>query len=145
MILDSLSRVQHYGDILPNFQAVMAFAKTLADAPVGRYDFENCFCLVQEFQTVPESMKDFELHRLYADVHLVLEGREALGYQDIENLPPKSEYNSDGDIQMLDGHGQMVVIESGMFCLVLPHDGHKPGCCVDVPAPLRKIVVKIPA
>lgn len=144
MILDYTNRVNHYGAILPLFQEAMAFAQTLIDAPVGRYDQGDCFFLVQEFQTALASDKDFELHRNYADVHVVLEGREQLGYQDIDFLSPKKDYNAKHDIQMLSGQGQDVVIEPGMFCLVLPHDGHKPGCCVDAPAALRKIVVKIP-
>ncbi len=144
MILDYVSRAEHYAGILPNFVEVMNYAKTLVDAPVGRYDCGDSFVLVQEFETKPAAAKDYELHRKYADVHVVLQGQESLGYDDIENLPPKEAFNPDKDMQMLDGVGQYVTINPGMFCLVLPHDGHKPGCCVETPSFLRKFVIKIP-
>lgn len=144
MILDYMTRVDHYASILPHFAQAMAFAQTLTDAPVGRYDQDDYFVLVQEVETKPACEKSFELHRKYADVHVVLSGQEVLGYEDIANLPPKEDFNEAKDIQMLHGDGQYVTINPGMFCVVLPHDGHKPACCGDKPGMLRKLVVKIP-
>ncbi|WP_409969283.1 YhcH/YjgK/YiaL family protein [Bengtsoniella intestinalis] len=144
MILDYMTRVDAYASVLPHFAQAMAFAKTLVDAPVGRYEEDDYFVLVQEFETKMPADKDYELHRKYADVHVVLEGQESLGYDDIAVMTPKEDFNETKDMQMLDGVGQYVTINPGMFCVVLPHDGHKPGCCVEAPGKLRKFVVKIP-
>lgn len=145
MILDYVNRIEHYKGLLPNLVEVMNYAQTLVDAPVGRYDFvDDCFVLVQEMDTKLPSEKQFELHRKYADIHVVLEGQESVGYEDIANLPPNEEFNETKDMQMLDGDGQYVTVNPGMFCLVLPHDGHKPGCCVETPGKLRKFVIKLP-
>ncbi len=145
MILDYLNRVDTYQDVCPNLVEAIKFSQTLKDAEVGRYEFGDSFVLVQEMETKHASEKDFELHRKYLDVHIVLEGEELLGYEDIANLEPKEEFNTEKDMQMLNGDGQYVTIKPGMFCVVFPHDAHKPGCCVSTPGKLRKFVVKVPA
>ncbi len=145
MILDYVHRAEVYQSVCPNLVEAIKFAETLKDAEVGRYDFGDCFVLVQEMETKHAAEKDFELHRKYLDVHVVLEGEELLGYEDITNFKPKEEFNEEKDIQMLIGDGQYVTIKPGMFCVVFPHDAHKPGCCVTTPAKLRKFVIKVPA
>lgn len=144
MILDYLTRMEQYKDLFPSFIPAMKFALSVKEQPVGRYEEADYFALVQEFDTTPLSEKPFELHKKYMDVHIVLSGEEVLEYEDIDFLSPKDDYNEAKDGQKLNGNGQPVTIKEGMFCLVFAHDGHKPGCCATSPAPLRKIVLKIP-
>ncbi len=144
MILDYLSRKSQYHNLFPLFTEAMEFALSVKDKPVGRYEQGEYFALVQEFDTTPLAEKPFELHRNFLDVHIVLEGEEVLEYEDISQLTALEEYNPDKDMQKLEGTGLPAVIKEGMFCLVFTHDGHKPGCCLDKPGKLRKIVLKIP-
>lgn len=144
MILDYLNRMGQYEHLFPNFIPAMNFALSVKNEPVGRYEENDYFALVQEFDTVPLSEKPFELHKKYMDVHIVLSGEEVLEYEDIAFLEEASPYNEEKDGQKLNGSGQPVVIKEGMFCLVFAHDGHKPGCCLDKGGKLRKIVLKIP-
>lgn len=143
MILDYISRMEQYKTLYPSFMEGMEFALSLKDAPVGKYEKDDYFALVQEMETVHASEKPFELHKKYLDVHIVLEGEEVLEYEDIALLPAKDDYNPEKDVQKLGGEGQPVLIKEGMFCLVFDHDGHKPGCCNGTPAKLRKIVLKM--
>ncbi len=146
MILDYMSRAAQYNTLFPQFQEAMAFAMSVKDKPLGRYEQGDYFVLVQEMETTPMSQKKFELHRNMLDIHIVLEGEEVLEYEDITKLTPTTDYDSVKDIQRLDGKGQPVFIKEGMFCLVFTHDGHKPACCLDSDSPkkLKKLVVKIP-
>lgn len=144
MILDYISRMEQYDSLFPNFTPAMKFALSVQDKPVGRYEEGDYFALVQEMDTVPLDAKPFELHKKYLDVHITISGEEALEYEDISKLEEASPYNEEKDGQKLNGSGQVVVIKEGMFCLVFAHDGHKPGCCVNKPGKLRKIVLKIP-
>ncbi len=144
MILDYLNRIEQYDGTWPKLVEAVKFAQTVMDKEVGRYDQDDYFALVQEMETKLMSEKEYELHRVYVDVHIVIEGEEVMGYEDISKLTPIDEYNETKDIQFLTGEGQPVVIRPGMFCVVFPHDGHKPGCCAENPAKLKKIVLKIP-
>lgn len=144
MILDYINRMGQYKDLFPSFIPAMEFALSVKDQPVGRYEKDDYFALVQEFDTVPMSEKPFELHKKYLDVHITLSGEEVLEYEDITKLEETSPYNEEKDGQKLSGVGQPVVIKEGMFCLVFAHDGHKPGCCMETSAALRKIVLKVP-
>lgn len=143
MILDYLHRAEQYDGVWPNLMAGINFARSLLDAPLGNYDFQGGFVMIQEFDTVPLEEKLFEVHREYIDIHIVLEGEEILEYEDMANLSPSVPFFTTGDIGMMAGSGQTVRIKKGMFCLVFPHDGHKPGCCEKTPAKLKKMVVKI--
>ena len=144
MILDYIKRVEQYDGVWPNLVEAIRFAEGLGNPELGRYEIGDSFALVQEIQTVHATEKDFELHRKYVDVHIILEGEELLEYEDIDNLSPIGTFNDTRDIQMASGKGQSVIIRPGMFCLVFPHDGHKPGCCVTNPSVMKKIVLKIP-
>ncbi len=144
MILDYLDRIEQYDGCWPQLVEAVKFAETVMDKEVGRYEQGNYFALVQEMETKLMSEKNYELHREYVDVHIVIEGEEVMGYEDITKLTPIDEYNETKDIQFLSGEGQPVVIRPGMFSVVFPHDGHKPACCAETPAKLRKIVLKIP-
>ena len=145
MILDYLTSAHIYKDVCPNLVEAINYAMSIADKEVGRYDFGDSFVLIQEFETKDKAEKDYELHKRLLDVHIVLEGEEAIGYDDISKLTPKTEFNEEKDIQMLDGVGQYVTLKPGMFCVVFPHDGHKPGCAVTTPQKIRKFVIKVPA
>lgn len=144
MILDYMNRTQQYAGLFPQFTQAMEFAKSLENKPVGRYELGEIFAMVQEFDTIPAGEKQFELHRNYLDVHIVLSGEEVIEYEDISQLSPVEPYKEESDIQFLEGVGIPVLVKAGMFCLVFVHDGHKPGCCVEKPEKLRKIVLKIP-
>ncbi len=146
MILDYLTRLDTYKNTLPNLVEAVRFGMEHKDSEVGRYEMGDtgCFVLVQELETKPASEKLIELHKNYLDVHIVLSGEEVLEYEDIAKLTAADEYNALKDIQFLNGDGQAVLIKPEMFCVVFPHDGHKPGCCKDAPSKLRKLVVKVP-
>lgn len=144
MILDYLENKEHYDKMNPQFSKAMAFALSLQEKPVGRYEEGDYFVLIQEMETVPLDTKRYELHKKYLDVHITLAGEETIEYEDIRFLSPLEEYNPEKDIQYMKGTGCPVVVKEGMFCLVLPHDGHKTGCCSKTPDKLRKMVVKIP-
>ncbi|MFI3250661.1 MAG: YhcH/YjgK/YiaL family protein [Eubacteriales bacterium] len=144
MILDYLEHADKYNGILADYKKTMDFALTLKDSPTGRYECGNSYVMVQEMETKLPKDKEYELHRKYADVHIVLEGEEVFGYEEISKLSPSGDYNPEKDMQFLGGVGQFVTLTPGMFLVTLPQDGHKPGCCAKSPSKLRKLVVKIP-
>ncbi len=146
MILDYLNRASLYEGVCPHLTEAIEFAKSCENKPQGRYEMGKygCYVLVQAFQTSLPSERNYELHRKFLDVQIVLEGEELMGVEDITKLTPLEEYNREKDFQALTGEGQNVIIKEGMFALLLPHDGHRPCCSFDAPTKLRKLVIKMP-
>ncbi|MFI3257090.1 MAG: YhcH/YjgK/YiaL family protein [Spirochaetales bacterium] len=144
MIIDYLEHAELYKNICPNLFETIEFAKTVENAEPGRYDFGDCFVLVQTIETQYASEKDFERHQKYLDVHIVSDGEEFIEYETVEHLCEKTDFDTDNDCQLLTGKGQGFILRPNMFCVVFPHDGHKPGCCVHNPSVIKKLVLKIP-
>ncbi|MTJ83110.1 MAG: DUF386 domain-containing protein [Telmatospirillum sp.] len=116
--------------------------------PTGRYDIDgsDSFFLVQELTTraLPDTRS--EAHRDYADVQLVLDGRERFGFAPADAaLPPAEEHFDDRDIAFYPAlRGESFVdLTPGMFAIFYPGELHRPCCAVGEPAPVRKIVIKL--
>lgn len=87
--------------------------------------------------------KVFEAHKQYIDIHYIIEGEEAFGYSNINNLKAITEYNSDGDYQLFDGPINKIILKKGDFCIVFPEDAHIPCMNVDDESTVKRCVVKI--
>ena len=147
MIIDRIENRDLYKDVTPVFQQAMDFMASLAESPVGRYEVESnpkIFANVVEMESLPRADRHLEFHRHYADVHFVLEGQEVVEWETLDHLTPCIDYSEEKDIGFMDGKAMAVVLEPGMFCVTLPTDGHKPCGCLETPAKLKKIVLKIP-
>ncbi|MCX0221867.1 YhcH/YjgK/YiaL family protein, partial [Escherichia coli] len=40
---------------------------------------------------------------------------------------------------------QMITLKPGMFAIFMPGEPHKPGCAVETPAEIKKVVIKVRA
>lgn len=142
MIIDKLSRLENYD--LPNLKAALACLEQVRDAAPGRYDFEGGFILLQSGTTTPLANGDFEAHRKYLDVQVMLEGEERFAWAALEDLTVTDPYNEQADRSNHAGEGCIVQIKTGMFYVLYPTDAHK--CCghVHTPTSFRKAVVKLP-
>lgn len=148
MIVDKIERSACYNGLVPEFKEAMEFALSLADKPVGRYEYDGLpagtvFAMVQEGDTMPYEDGKVEAHRKYMDVQIMLDGGETVYYTDIKGLTEAVPYKEDADIIFYEKAGQPARIEKGMFYLVLPHDGHMPCRELDGPGTYRKVVLKI--
>lgn len=147
MIIDRVENRGLYSGIAPIFQEALDFMAALMDKPNGHYEQEGnpaLFANIMELESLPRAERDFEFHRRYADVHFVLEGQEVLEWECADHLSLTVPYDEEKDIGFMTGKGQPVILEPGMFCITLPSDIHKPSGCLDAPAHLKKMVVKIP-
>ena len=146
MIIDKLDHFRCYQRCVPELWDAVRFAQRAKDEylPAGRYDrIGKGFAFVQEGETRLFDAADFEVHRNYFDVQILLEGKEYLEYTERENLKVKTPYDKESDIEWLSGTGDRILITPGMFYLVYPWDAHKPCCHASVQTSYRKAVVKI--
>ena len=80
MILDKLTRIDQYRPLLPHLSAAMARLEEIKDAAPGRYEYEHGFILIQEGTTSPIEAGDFEAHRKFLDVQILLSGAETIAW-----------------------------------------------------------------
>ena len=119
----------------------------LAAIECGRHDIvgDEVFANVMEFTTVPAAEKNYEAHRRYADIHYVISGVERLAVAPIDEVEPVCDFNEEDDFGLYANPAReaWVTLHEGDIVVTPPEDAHKPGCCEDAPAPLKKICVKV--
>ncbi|MEG0369774.1 MAG: YhcH/YjgK/YiaL family protein, partial [Hungatella sp.] len=111
----------------------------------GRYEFDGGFFLVQKGITKPMEEGDFEVHRKYVDVQMVMKGSEDLAWAEINDLKETIPYDSQRDAALYSGDtNHRMAITAGMCYIAFPHDGHRPIRHVEKPQKFVKIVMKLP-
>ena len=105
-------------------------------------DGDKVFAMIQHYDTKPKEQGVWEAHRKYIDVQYVVEGQELMGYANLGHLKA-GEYNADKDFLMLKGEGSYVLMKPGTFVILGPQDAHIPQVAVDMPQPVKKVVVKV--
>ena len=117
----------------------------------GSYQLPNGVTLsVMNITTKPANEIGYEAHRKMLDVHMNLEGGEAVGIEDLETMRSGKcifEYDESKDAELW-GHnekGTLHILHPGDFVIALPEHAHKPGATPpgeDNKA--KKILIKAP-
>jgi YhcH/YjgK/YiaL family protein len=117
------------------------------DTPDGRYNIKgpDLYALVQSYMTEAPENKKLESHRRYIDVQYIVSGKEVIGWLPTEGLKAMTPYSEEKDVVYYHNSECMshLVLTPGMFAVFYPHDAHRPGCFLDKPEQVRKIVVKV--
>lgn len=153
MILDTLSQsasYAHLGDPALDARVRLAFAYLRAFSPDvadGRYDLDGdaVFALVQSYSTVEAAQKQFESHSQYLDIQYVAEGIERIQYAPVDSLVVVTPYVREKDCLHYRDSDQAtdLIMSPGSFAIFFPNDGHKPGCSVEAPVRIKKVVIKV--
>ena len=153
MIFDRLENAAQYTSETPCLKQALALLSQLdlQTLPMGRteIDGDRLFLQVLEAETLPKSQKDFEFHRRYADIHVMLSGAEHIEVGAVGQLQVTKPYSADADI----GFGRMdaplcLDLVPGWFCVCLAQDAHLVGAISQAPEAradhrMKKIVVKV--
>ena len=144
MIIDELSNIGRYACLSANFaEAVRFLSETALDSlscgsvPV---DGEQVFATLSENMTIPGE-RPFEAHDRYADIQVILQGRErfALGFE-----PSPGPLLPEKDFRPCRAEKHLAfILEPGQFVIFLPGEAHAPGGAAGDPAPCRKLIVKV--
>lgn len=149
MILDSLENWQAHADAHPLLPKAFAWLRSIdASIPDGKYpiDGEALVGGVNRYRTAPYADKQWEAHRLYGDIQVVLAGEELCGHGPLTGLAVTRPYQPDKDVEKYVPPTQpvrMIHLKPGLFAVFLPDDAHQPGVQVDAgPCEVIKVVVK---
>ena len=149
MIYDSIDNFANYSGIAPEaWKAIAKFlASATADMPTGANDLGNGVrALVSKYRPHEINADKLEIHRNFADIQLLLSGRESIIYRSIEGLETTVEYVPADDYALyrMPDAGVPLELVPGKFSVFLPNEGHMPGigcACSEV----VKVVIKVPA
>lgn len=119
----------------------------LSSIGLGRHELTaaGTYANVQEYET--KDSANYEAHREYIDIQVVVSGREQIIVSRLEDLSDcVQEYDPDADIEFFatSANPRSVPADSSHWVVLFPSDGHKPCITLDQPSAMRKIVVKIP-
>ena len=149
MIVDKIENAHFYANLSDRIAQALEILKDakLAEKDDGRYevDGDNLYYLVGRYTTKSIKEGKLEAHKKYIDLQYVLSGRELLGYHPLDNLDIEEPYNEDGDcvLYKVPDNISTVKLSEGMFCLLFPQDAHLPGCQLNGPSNVHKVVVKV--
>ena len=149
MIVDRIENAHLYAAL--NDSITKAFEiltdSTLSEKQDGRYEDEgdNIYYIVQHYTTKPIKDCKFEAHRKYIDIQAVMSGEELLAYSPVKGLTIAEPYSDVKDITFycVPEKFTTVKLEPGLFCILFPQDAHIPGCQLNGPSNVHKIVVKV--
>lgn len=144
MIRANISQNDYFKNIDAKIAVCMQKAKEFnSDTPCGRYELtDDIYVNVMTYEPKPLSELSIETHRKYADIQLILSGKEYMGYAPLESLAPKDEYNADKDIQFWQGDVALLATHQGDWTLFLPNEPHAPSISIDG-GTVKKAVFKI--
>jgi YhcH/YjgK/YiaL family protein len=149
MILDTISNFSCYTPLHPEFAAIRRFLQTISSTSpaTGKHSIRDTASIagVDEYITKPQDACVIECHRRFIDIQIVLHGRESVGYYPITSCKELSEYDAEKDVQKLRGPLDFITLESGVFAVFFPQDGHMPQVQAgEIPEMVKKMVIKIP-
>ena len=147
MIYTEIKYLDNYRGIRKSLDTAIEFLKnhSLDELKAGRNDVDGEEVFINRFgyETMPEEKAAFEAHEFYADIHLVLSGKEWIGVTDINKMNVTAvdkvtdSVDCDGPVE------NRLFMTPGKVLIVLPEDAHKVKIAVDSPERVEKAVVKV--
>lgn len=143
------------------------------DVEPGTYEINpRVKAIVSEYTTKPVNENGYEAHRKNIDIQYLLRGTEKIACLPVDELQETKPYNPSTDAAFyaaprhlspvncpLDPvalHLQVkelstvnchlssdLLLGNGSFSIFFPQDAHMPQLCIDVPEPVKKVVIKI--
>ncbi|MDM3452446.1 N-acetylneuraminate anomerase [Citrobacter sp. Cb028] len=127
----------------------LAVAANPQEKTPGRYELQgdNIFMNVMQFATQSPEQKKAELHREYIDIQVLLSGEERILFGMTDSARQCEEMLVEDDYQLCSqiADEQAMVLKPGRFVIFMPGEPHKPGCVVQAPMDIKKVVIKVRA
>ena len=150
MISDALNSLPSAG-LHPVLQQALtlAIAANPQEKTPGRYALQGdtIFMNVMQFATQSPEQKKAELHQQYIDIQMLLSGEERILFGMTDSARHCEEMHIEDDYQLCSqiADEQAMVLKPGKFVIFMPGEPHKPGCVVQAPMDIKKVVIKVRA
>lgn len=151
MILDSIENAALYSSVSQGICDALSAAANYPTLPyiTGKTEIndDKLFLLALEYETKwPDGDAFMEAHQKYIDVMYMVDGEELIYVKQTSSLTKLiSAYDGEKDALLaeLDKNMTEVHLKAGDFVILFPQDAHCPGCCVDSPKTVKKIICKV--
>lgn len=146
MIVSNLQNSERIEFLHPLFKQLFDYVKThdLLHTECGRIELAGDDLFINNVNPTCVFASDqvLEVHRDYIDVHILLEGKERIGWKAIEDVTDlKQAYQKEGDCALYsDTPTSFVDLLPGQFLIVFPEDPHAP---VIGEGKIRKLIGKV--
>lgn len=147
MIIDHLKNAHLYYGLGAKFETGLKYLQEndISKMETGKYliDGDDVYILVKRYDSFPLAECKLENHHLYADIQMVVSGKEYFCYAPLDNLK-MIDPHPENDVYYFEGGCEPITLTGDLFALVLPDDGHMPERAIDeVREPIVKAVVKV--
>lgn len=146
MIVSNLQNSERIESLHPLFKQLFDYVKThdLLHTECGRIELAGDDLFINNVNPTCVSASDqvLEVHRDYIDVHILLEGKERIGWKALEDVTDlKQAYQKEGDCALYsDTPTSFVDLLPGQFLIIFPEDPHAP---VIGKGKIRKLIGKV--
>ena len=147
MIFGNINHEKTYSNLDKDLLTCFEYAKNneLVSFEKGSYEIDgkDIFVNIVGYDTCENEDRFWEAHKKYIDVHLMLDGRERIDLNFIENLTQK-EYEEEGDFLPLDGEpNSCVELSKDDFLVCYPEDAHMTALKVSEKENIKKAIFKV--
>lgn len=146
MIYDTLDHIEQYKTVHPRLYKALTILRDtdFSQMEDGRVEVEgtDLYYMLQSYESKAVSGKS-EAHKAYADIQMVLTGREKMGIAPLEVMERQTDAFPERDCWLYEGPVQYLNMVPGTYAILFPGDAHAPGLALDTPQPVRKCVVKV--
>jgi biofilm protein TabA len=149
MILDTLANASRYESLNSRFAKAFDYLRTVdGTQELGRHDLDgdDCFAIVQTYETKPLEKSLFEAHRKFIDVQFVHSGRETILWAPLTTMREETmAYTDEKDAALwkLTADTTPLHVSAGHFVILWPEDAHAPCVEWEKPEQVFKVVVKV--
>ena len=115
------------------------------DYLAARFQKAYAFLNRDDLGSLPLGRVDIDGDAVFANVQDVVSGEEVMQFAPLEGLAKVQPFDEDADFGLYctPERPSSIVLRAGDVAVLAPEDAHKPGCALDAPCCVRKIVVKV--
>ena len=115
----------------------------------GKYELgDSVYINIEEYTTKPVEDARYETHNKYADIQMLISGKETIYVTKKSDLNESLGYNSEKDIEFYNDKidlSKYIELDGTNFALIYPWEGHAPQVSSNnEPLSVKKAVVKVP-
>ena len=144
MIVGKMADLAKYVGCHPGLDAAIQYALSLDfdQLPDGSDPGDGQYFHMNVFHTDISGNPNWEMHRRYIDLQIILEGEETIAWLPLSSLEEFTPYDEERDIQFSADpkEGALCQLNAGMFGIYFPEDAHRPGIGS---GSIRKVVLKV--
>lgn len=148
MIFDTVKNMNYYVKMMPELEQIQKFLEeyTKGEMKMERIDLDGDNLFVSPATYFPKEHEgaEYESHIKYADVQVVLKGREYIGVTPLDTCTVTKPFEDGGDIAFYTSEtGTLCLMEAGYFLVLYPQDAHMPCLKVGDNEEVIKLVFKV--